>query len=87
MGSPSKRNFVLVAIGAALLIAAVANLVANSFVDEPLNWFPSLLTAVVVGAFVALIVFRPRKKEHTEFTIDARREEGRSMVLETKKDE
>ena len=70
MGTPSKGRFILVAAGSALLLALVAKLVADFFVDEPLAWLPSTVTAVVVGAFLALIVFRPRGDEReADFTV------------------
>ncbi len=76
----SKGTFVLVAVAAALAIAVAANLVADRFAEGELDWIPSVITAVVVGAFVALIVFRPRgtpsppvaraPQKRTEFVIE-----------------
>lgn len=81
MGSAGKRQFVLIAVSAALFIAVVANVVARFLVQEALDWFPSLVTAVVVGAFAALLVFRPRSPaqagEASGFTIESRRLEER----------
>ncbi len=72
MATPTKRRFVLVASASALFLALVAKFVADFFVDEPLRWLPSLVTAVVVGAFLALIVFRPRGLDRQgEFTVDS----------------
>ncbi len=71
MGTPSKGRFVLVAAGSALFLALLAKLVADRFVEEPLDWVPSVVTAVVVGAFLALIVFRPRGDVgEAEFTVE-----------------
>lgn len=73
MGSPSKGGFVLIAVGAALFIAVVANVVARFWVNASLDWFPSVLTAAVVGAFVALLVFRRSPPaQQTAFVIEAR---------------
>lgn len=73
MGSPSKGGFVLIAVGAALFIAMAANLVARLWMERRLEWFPSVLTAAVVGAFVALLVLRNRQPApQTSFTIEAR---------------
>ena len=73
MGSPSKGGFILIAVGAALFIAVAANLVARLWMERPLDWFPSVLTAAVVGGFVALLVLRQQQPApQTSFTIEAR---------------
>ncbi len=49
--------FVTVALAAGILIAGAGNAVLIYLLDQPINWIASLATTVVVGGFVALVIF------------------------------
>ena len=61
----------VVAVVAALGLVVVADFVA-SLAGANVDWVTSIVTAVVVGGFLALLFLRPRRPEGEGFTVTGR---------------
>ena len=81
---PKGGSFLAAALFFAALLAAIGFWVAERVLGSDARLGVTIVTALIVGGFVALILVRPRKPESDGFTVEKQRirEISRSVARE-----
>ncbi|HLF16614.1 MAG TPA: hypothetical protein VI796_04185 [Candidatus Thermoplasmatota archaeon] len=73
MGEPSTARFLGLAMLLGVLLTVAGNLLLVFLLGREVNWLTSAITALVVGAFTALVLLGRRTKRAEGFDVVERR--------------